>query len=59
MTRSSSTIMTMDAIKDEATDSGGTDDDDNDDNAFQGMSVSPPDTMESPDASDDNDYLMM
>ncbi len=56
-TRSSSAIMTMDSIKDEATDSGQSDDDD--DNAFRGMSVSPPNTMESSDTSDENDYPMM
>ena len=33
--------------------------DDDDDNAFRGMSVSPPNTMESSDASDENDYPMM
>jgi hypothetical protein len=53
--RRSSTIMTMDVIKDEATDGGETDDDD----AFQGMSESPPHTMESSEISDENDNAIM
>jgi len=56
--RKSSTITTMDVIKDEATDGGETDDDD-DDNAFQGMSESPPNTIESPGTSDENDSSIM
>jgi hypothetical protein len=54
MSRSSSLMMPMDVIKDEATDGTYTDDDD--DNAFQGMSASPPNTMESSETSDENDY---
>ena len=53
MSRSSSLMMPMDSIKDEATDDAETDDDDN---AFQGMSASPPNTMESSETSDENDY---
>lgn len=56
--RRSSSIMTMDVIKDEATDGGETEDDD-DDNAFQGMSESPPPTMEFSDTSDENESFMM
>jgi hypothetical protein len=58
MSRSGSMMMTMDVIKDEATDGADTDNDD-DDNAFQGMSVSPPNTMESSETGDENDYPMM
>ncbi|CAF0841071.1 unnamed protein product [Adineta ricciae] len=55
MSRHSSTLMPMDSIKDEVTDNGEMDEED-DDNAFQGTSISPPNTMESSNASDDNDY---
>jgi hypothetical protein len=54
--RRSSSIMTMDVIKDEATDGGETDDDDN---AFQGLSESPPNVMESSGTSDENDNPIM
>lgn len=53
--RRSSTMMTMDVIKDEATDGGETDDDDN---AFQGTAESPPNVMDSSQTSDDNDMLL-
>jgi hypothetical protein len=48
--------MTMDVIKDEATDGGETDDDDN---AFQAMSESPLRTMETSETSDENDNSTM
>jgi hypothetical protein len=56
ISRRSSSIMTMDVIKDEATDGGETDDDDN---AFQAMSESPPRTMETSETSDENDNSTM
>ncbi|CAF0842900.1 unnamed protein product [Rotaria sp. Silwood1] len=55
--RSSWAVTTMDAIKSETTDSGETTDDD--DNAFQEMPSSPPNTLESSEASDENDYPMI
>jgi hypothetical protein len=48
--------MTMDVIKDEATDGGETDEDDN---AFQAMSESPPRTMETSATSEENDNSNM
>jgi len=54
--RRSSSIMTMDVIKDEATDGGETDEDDN---AFQAMSESPPRTMETSETSEENDNSNM
>lgn len=56
--RRSSAIATMDVIKDEATDGADTDEDD-DDNAFQGMADSPPNTMESSETSDENECPIM
>jgi hypothetical protein len=55
--RRSSTMMTMDVIKDEAIDGVEIDDDD-DDNAFQGTSESPVNVMDSSQTSDDNDIVM-
>lgn len=56
ISRRSSTIMTMDVIKDEATDGGETeDDDDDDDNAFQATADSPLPNMDSSESSDDNE----
>jgi hypothetical protein len=56
ISRRSSSIMTMDVIKDEATDCGETDEDDN---AFQAMSESPPRTMETSATSEENDNSNM
>jgi hypothetical protein len=57
MNRSNMAIMTMDVIKDEATDVAESDDDDN---AFQAMSASPPTTaMESSETGDEYEYPMM
>ena len=51
-----SSVMPMDAIKDEGTDGKDTDEDDDDnDNAFQGMSDSQSDKNESTESSDDNE----
>jgi hypothetical protein len=49
-------MMTMDVIKDEATDGGETDDDDN---AFQGMTESPINVMDSSQTSDENDLSIV
>lgn len=53
--RRSSTMATMDSIKDEATDGGETDDDDSHDNAFEGTTESPMHDTDSPETSDEND----
>ena len=52
--RRGSTMMTMDVIKDEVTDGAETDEDDND-NAFQATTESPPNGMETSQTSDEND----
>ncbi|CAF0973701.1 unnamed protein product [Rotaria sordida] len=55
ISRSSWPVMPMSSIKSETTDSGDTIDDDYD-NAFQEMPSSPPNTVESSETSDENDY---